>query len=332
MTTKTTKRRRSREPGRATTQKSAAKALGVNVRSLREWERAAWFPSDGRTADGWDVDAIKSARAAAGLEASDARGAELAEARANAGAIREGRKRLDGIRAEILSIRNGLASKTLLVRRESDIALAEILTCLRDELEQMPELIGRLCCRTCRPRFERALDEAFTKRQNAAPDRLRKTMQDWDAANGNVTTGPMPPIALPSDAAIAERLKVILGRCELLERKLRQQEAEATPTAGHWVVRDEILAIVREIVVEPPGEALLAVQACCRDDVGIRRELDASLDAMLRRSETLFEAFERKQGIERPETVETALATATATETESETAEATGATPETPTT
>lgn len=292
--------KRSQKPAppvpRVTSQKAAARALGVHVRSLRDWEKAAWFPSDGRTLAGWDVDRIRKAREAAGIESAGARHSELAEHRANSGAIREARKRLDGIRAKAIGLRNDHATQAVISRADFDLAFSETLGSIRDTAEQLPALIGRHGCGQCRPRVERNLTSILESCQNAAAERLASALQAWDAANVEPDS-PQEPIDLPTDSALSAKLEVIMGRCEFEHRRLEERRAALFPAAAVVVVADELLKILGEWFVEVPPMAVVGTWSCCRD--GLRGRIAADLESLRESARKQLESFEALKGIVR---------------------------------
>lgn len=124
--------------GFAPSEAEAAEALGVSDRQFRRWRSEPWFPADARTAVGWDVEKIKTARDLEGLKGSeltDRRTRQIVDERTQVIAI----KRTE---AEIRRLKLEAARGGLLPRDSVELHIASLYTAVVDFCKQLPRIIA----------------------------------------------------------------------------------------------------------------------------------------------------------------------------------------------
>lgn len=161
------------------TQGEAARLLGIATRTLRLWEAEEWFPKDGRTPAGWNVDKIKSAR-----DANDRKGSP-------GSGDKEDRKRQRdetdlAIKKQILAqetMKRQNLEGSLFPRAAVELVHSTILTQIGDVFDELPDLIGRLAA----PSERKAVETELRRRGNAFREALEKqltvALKEWDDLN-----------------------------------------------------------------------------------------------------------------------------------------------------
>jgi DNA-binding transcriptional MerR regulator len=150
------------------TQKDAASALGITTRQLRTWASEDWFPPAGRTAAGWDVEAIKAARDREGRK-----GSEQSEDRQQIRALRE----QEGLeRDRIRTTRERLALQSdqgeLIPRAAVELFASTFLTIFGQWCDQLPVMIARDVPAKFRARIRDRLSRELEAQRQSMRDEL----------------------------------------------------------------------------------------------------------------------------------------------------------------
>ena len=118
--------------------KDAAKLLDISDRGLGLWAAQPWFPAAGRTAEGWNVTAIREAREIHGRKGSEESDtAKRVRLGIDAEKLKQARIRT---RKEDLNLLE--QEKELLPRRGWELFASTLLTELGDWCDQIPDLIA----------------------------------------------------------------------------------------------------------------------------------------------------------------------------------------------
>lgn len=128
---------------RVKNQGDAAKELGVSDRTLQRWEKATWFPTNGKTKAGYDVESIAAAR-----PKSDQPSNEESPLRAKAREAEHVKTIYEGTRAKIRCETEELKLRTaqgeLIPRHGIEQSYADLLTGIADWCEQLPDLFASM--------------------------------------------------------------------------------------------------------------------------------------------------------------------------------------------
>ena len=161
------------------TQIEAAKSLGISSRQLRSWAVADWFPRDGRTGDGWNVEAISKARDVEGLKGSVVK-TERQERRSK-------RERLD---IEIL--RNRLASMQMVTQQMAErlfprgaaVLIQQVtLKALGDYAAELPVVIAAKAGPRERAGVEAEMRRSMDAFVHSVGQQFDAAMASWDQQN-----------------------------------------------------------------------------------------------------------------------------------------------------
>lgn len=161
------------------TQGKAATLLGVTPRGLRLWESEDWFPKDGRTPAGWNVDKIKEAR-----DAHDRKGSPGDSDREQR---RRRRDEVDlAIKQQVLAqetMKRQQLEGSLFPRPACELVHSTILTANGDFLDQLVSLIGRLAGPGERKAIEAEIKRAGDAFRESLEKQLTAALKEWDDLN-----------------------------------------------------------------------------------------------------------------------------------------------------
>lgn len=263
------------------TQVEAAKALKIHKRTLRTWEKERWFPQSGRTADGYDVDAIRQARIAAGVAVADERAAETKQARAESGILRSAKTRLTRAHRLIHQLKLDKANGAVVDRQPIEQEITSIGMAFRETLEQLPALVGRQCCKPCRPKFEKKLPTLLEPRQCAFADAMEQCLKDFDARQTTAGGGGRPTAAAApgtvKDALLSERVMSLSAKAQLAEKRFDELCSSLFPVAALPGLVSLFKTTGDVWISEVP---YAAVGCCCRT---CRGSVQADLERQLQR-------------------------------------------------
>ncbi|CAK9008714.1 Terminase, partial [Durusdinium trenchii] len=152
----------------------AAKLLGITDRQLGNWSNEPWFPADGKTADGWDVNIIASARDAVGRKGSDDSDAATKLRLATAAE----RLKLTKAKAQREELALEEDRGLLIPRPAIELFASTVLTELADWCDQLPDLVAASVPRKHRRAVRDRLRDELDQRRRELRERLEREVYD----------------------------------------------------------------------------------------------------------------------------------------------------------
>ncbi|WP_437224997.1 hypothetical protein SH661x_000414 [Planctomicrobium sp. SH661] len=156
--------------------KDAAKLLGITDRQLGNWVHEEWFPPNGKTKAGWDIELIRQCQEAAGKKGSElsdeAKRISLEEKKEKLGRIKIQRAReqlrLDRERGKVIP------------RPGVELFASTILTELADWCDQLPDLIANTVPAKLRKQLKNRIRDELDKRRTNMREQLEREAKHLD--------------------------------------------------------------------------------------------------------------------------------------------------------
>lgn len=154
----------------AATQREAAAALGITERRLRQWISEEGAP--GKQADGtYDVDALRTWRANV---LRDRQSKAEADGTETGRQLKEEKLKQERLKTARLQTEFQAKLGQLLPRRDYELFLSIALSGLSDWIDQLPDLIGGVCCERCRSSVPARLKTELDRRRHDLADELTR--------------------------------------------------------------------------------------------------------------------------------------------------------------